>query len=339
MKRMRKLLATGLTLGFVVALQSGCAGTSMVTQSAAKPDANPQREAEPADVSETRALSGRVTETMSAGGYTYVNLEKGGQKSWAAIPANIKAGVGEDLILKPGMVMTNFNSKALNRTFDTIVFTDGPVNRSAVKTAEKTKRHGEISGQMATEGTSGKLAGKVVETLDAGGYTYVNLEKGGKTAWVAIPVTTVTVGQEIEVRPGMQMGTFTSKTLNRTFEEIVFSAGLVTEAKPPLSTGHPSMDAMPQNGTGHMDMMAQPGKEMTAVSGTVVETMDSAGYTYVCIEKAGKKVWAAAPTMKVSIGQELTLQPGMKMINFKSANLNRTFDSVIFSGGELPAAK
>ncbi len=31
------------------------------------------------------------------------------------------------------------------------------------------------------------LSGKVVETLNSGGYTYVNIEKDGNKTWVAIP--------------------------------------------------------------------------------------------------------------------------------------------------------
>lgn len=349
MKKTRNLLATGLTLGLVMALQGGCAGTAKVTQPTATPETSSQGAAEPDAVSEISSLSGKVVETMNAGGYTYVCLEKNGQKSWAAMTSASKVVVGDELALKPGMVMHNFNSKALNRTFDKIVFTDGPANQPTADEAAKVKRHGELSEQIATTGSSGKLSGKVVETMDSGGYTYVNLEKDGKTTWVALPVTKVSVGQEIEVRPGMQMGKFTSKTLNKTFDEIVFSSGLMTDSKTPLPSGHPPMGAKPESDKGkpasdvktqpkgHMGMMAQPGKEMTEVSGKVVETMDSGGYTYICLENGGKKLWAAVPSTKVSVGQELKLQPGVEMINFKSSSLNRTFDSVIFSGGVLPA--
>ncbi len=70
------------------------------------------------------------------------------------------------------------------------------------------------------------LSGKVAETMNSGGYTYVSLEKNGKKTWVAIPETKVTVGQEVSCQPGMEMKNFTSKTLNRTFESIMFSGGL-----------------------------------------------------------------------------------------------------------------
>jgi hypothetical protein len=70
-----------------------------------------------------------------------------------------------------------------------------------------------------------------------------------------------------------------------------------------------------------------------ALSGKVVETMNSGGYTYVCLEKKGKKTWVAVPEMKVSVGQEIALQPGAEMANFPSKTLNRTFDRIIFSPG------
>jgi hypothetical protein len=70
------------------------------------------------------------------------------------------------------------------------------------------------------------LSGKVVETMNSGGYTYVSLENNGKKTWVAIPATAVKVGQEVTCQPGMEMKNFTSKTLNRTFESIIFSGGI-----------------------------------------------------------------------------------------------------------------
>jgi hypothetical protein len=71
----------------------------------------------------------------------------------------------------------------------------------------------------------------------------------------------------------------------------------------------------------------------SSISGKVVETMNSGGYTYVCLEKAGKKTWVAVPEMKVAVGQEMAFQPGSVMHDFPSKSLNRTFESIIFSGG------
>ncbi len=70
------------------------------------------------------------------------------------------------------------------------------------------------------------LSGKVVESLDSGGYTYVNIEKDGNTTWVAVPQSKIKVGEELSFKPGSVMPSFTSKTLNRTFDTIVFSGGV-----------------------------------------------------------------------------------------------------------------
>jgi len=73
------------------------------------------------------------------------------------------------------------------------------------------------------------LSGKVVETMNSGGYTYLLLEKKGKKTWVAVPSIKATVGQEIALMPGSEMHNFTSKTLKRKFESIIFSAGPVNQ--------------------------------------------------------------------------------------------------------------
>ena len=85
------------------------------------------------------------------------------------------------------------------------------------------KGTGETQKQEAPVG----LSGKVVETMDSGGYTYVQLDQGGKKIWVATTPIKVKKGQQITFRPGMEMENFESKTLKRTFDKIVFSEGPV----------------------------------------------------------------------------------------------------------------
>jgi len=69
------------------------------------------------------------------------------------------------------------------------------------------------------------------------------------------------------------------------------------------------------------------------ITGKVVETMNASGYTYVCVEKSGKKTWVAVPEMKVAVGSKVSFLPGQVMTDFSSKSLNRTFDSIVFSGG------
>ena len=72
------------------------------------------------------------------------------------------------------------------------------------------------------------LSGTVAETMNSGGYTYIKLDMGGKARWVAIPLTEVKAGQQVKLQPGIEMGNFTSKTLNKTFDNIIFSGGLAS---------------------------------------------------------------------------------------------------------------
>ena len=88
------------------------------------------------------------------------------------------------------------------------------------KEPEQTKKADPAGGRKAIP-----LSGKVTEVLTSGGYTYVNLTSDGTSTWVAFPTTPVKVGQELVLVPGYEMRNFTSKTLNRTFDRVVFSVG------------------------------------------------------------------------------------------------------------------
>ena len=78
------------------------------------------------------------------------------------------------------------------------------------------------------------IGGTVVETMDAGGYTYVQLDAGGKTLWAAGPPTKVAVGDRVTVVDAMPMRDFPSKTLNRTFDVIYFASAITVAAAPGL---------------------------------------------------------------------------------------------------------
>ncbi len=74
-------------------------------------------------------------------------------------------------------------------------------------------------------------------------------------------------------------------------------------------------------------------KNTKGTTGTVIETMNSSGYTYMLIESGAEKTWVAIPETKIEKGAEVTYNSGMVMKNFDSKTLNRTFESIIFSSG------
>ncbi|MEW6116971.1 MAG: OB-fold nucleic acid binding domain-containing protein [Nitrospirota bacterium] len=86
----------------------------------------------------------------------------------------------------------------------------------------------QTTGEQSTASAAAApktLSGKVVETMTSGNYTYMLLEKNGTQTWVAVPNMEVSKGQEVSLRPGVEMGAFESKTLKKKFDNIIFSAG------------------------------------------------------------------------------------------------------------------
>lgn len=77
---------------------------------------------------------------------------------------------------------------------------------------------------------------------------------------------------------------------------------------------------------------ASPDATANGFSGKVLETMNTSGYTYVLVDTAGKKLWAAATAFEVKVGDIVTVAGGVPMTNYHSKTLNRDFDVVYFTG-------
>ena len=82
------------------------------------------------------------------------------------------------------------------------------------------------------------------------------------------------------------------------------------------------------NGASHAGGMTADGM----LHGTVLETMDTGGYTYVLVDGGGTQAWAAAPEFDISVGTRVAVSTQMPMANYTSSTLNRTFDLVYFVG-------
>ena len=64
--------------------------------------------------------------------------------------------------------------------------------------------------------------------------------------------------------------------------------------------------------------------------GSVIETMNTAGYTYIQVDTGSEKIWAAAPQCAVQVGDQVVVPEGMPMRNYHSKTLDRDFDLVYF---------
>lgn len=66
------------------------------------------------------------------------------------------------------------------------------------------------------------------------------------------------------------------------------------------------------------------------IRGTVLETMDAAGYTYVLLNTAEGQRWVATQQTLVAVGDTVQTDQGTAMQQFASQSLNRTFEVIYF---------
>jgi len=85
------------------------------------------------------------------------------------------------------------------------------------------------------------VSGTAEEVLSGGGFTYVRLKAQAREYWVAVPETQVAVGEQLTVAEGQLMRDFPSKTLNRTFAELLVSTGFVGKEPQVASNPHGMM--------------------------------------------------------------------------------------------------
>jgi len=78
--------------------------------------------------------------------------------------------------------------------------------------------------QSVAQQQPGAKGGVVLETMDAGVYTYAKIDDGNAKYWIAGPKTPLKVGEKVSFAPQMWMENFPSKTLNRTFDKVLFVA-------------------------------------------------------------------------------------------------------------------
>ncbi len=181
-----------------------------------------------------------------------------------------------------------------------------------------------VTAKQQQESSAG-VSGTVVDTMDSGGYTYVQLDQGGKKIWVATTPISVKKGQKVTFRPGMEMQNFESKTLKRTFDRIIFSAGLAdntSSAAGEMKTG------------GSKGSIATPQEKITVEKATGANA-----YTVSEVYKNqkalhGKSVTVKAKVVKVSAGvmkmNWIHLQDG-------TGDVKKGTHDLVATSSELPA--
>ena len=133
--------------------------------------------------------SGTVTEAINAGQYTYLHVTRDGKGTWLAIPQR-DVPVGAEIQYRNGMEMRDFHSSSLDRTFETVMFLG---NIDVAGETPAPAGHPPVPAAPVGQGDLPN-GGKVIESIAAGQYTYLQVTQGGKQTWLAIPQRDVPVG-------------------------------------------------------------------------------------------------------------------------------------------------
>jgi len=146
----------------------------------------------PDDSTQPLNVEGSVLETLDASRYTYLRIDLGkGKEAWAAVPKATVA-VGSRVRVGGAMLMTDFNSQSLKRTFPEIYF--GELQEGSASAAGNA-----APGSGSPEATAPVVVGKVKPAEGDSGRTIAQiLEKpaalGGKRVAVRGVVVKSTVG-------------------------------------------------------------------------------------------------------------------------------------------------
>jgi len=157
-KKVLVLMSTGL---LALSLATGC---QQEQPTPAQPEGAQQAQAPAA-----AGKSGTVVETMNAAGYTYVQVDTGSEKIWAAAP-EFKVAVGDAVVVPEGMAMPNYESKTLARTFEMIYFVDqvligGEMAQGAAPQGEMPEGHPKVAADASASGVDLKGISKAKNTV------------------------------------------------------------------------------------------------------------------------------------------------------------------------------
>lgn len=107
-----------------------------------------------------------------------------------------------------------------------------------------------VGAPGAAPPSANRFTGKVIETMDSGGYTYVQVDNGTEKIWAAAPQFAVQTGDTVTVPEGMPMENYESKTLNRKFDRVFFVGAIGKGDQLPAGTAAMPTPGMGAPGTG-----------------------------------------------------------------------------------------
>jgi hypothetical protein len=151
------------------------------------PMAEPAHGASNPATSSVPGVRGTVIETVNAANYTYVQVDTGSEKIWAAAP-QFAVKVGDRVVVPEGMPMRNYHSKTLNRDFPLVSFVGSVLNETT---------GGSAKGDAMPGGHAPAAASAAAPQIDVSG---VKKAEGGATVGEIYAQKDSLSGKEVTLR-------------------------------------------------------------------------------------------------------------------------------------------
>lgn len=106
---------------------------------------------------DSSTISGKVTDIIEASGYTYIEVDTGKEKAWAAGPVT-PVEIGDTIAFSTEMPMKNFHSKSMERDFSVIYFVNSFITNKTSQANQATRNtspHGQARQQHDVETIKG----------------------------------------------------------------------------------------------------------------------------------------------------------------------------------------
>ncbi|MGB5539185.1 MAG: hypothetical protein WBO37_03760 [Gammaproteobacteria bacterium] len=109
-----------------------------------------------------------------------------------------------------------------------------PLTTGLIDSAHASQNNEEVTEQPAPN----KIHGEVTDIIEAGGYTYAEVDTGKEKVWAAATSTPLKIGDTVAFTTEMPMENFHSTSMNRDFPIVYFVSRFITDkAEPTGSTG------------------------------------------------------------------------------------------------------
>ena len=180
-----------------------------------------------------------IEEVMQTSNYTYLRVKEGEAEQSLAVP-KMQASSGEIYYYEGGLLMTDFASKELNRTFKEVLFLDKLSSTPDIAKAEISPTSPNQNAQQTNVSQPGVHKVVVEEVLQTANYTYLRVKENAREQWLAVAKMNAAAGEVYYYQGGLLMTDFGSKELNRTFKEVLFLDKLSTSPTPPQTENSPA---------------------------------------------------------------------------------------------------